>query len=446
MFTEKILKGDERSILIRKNIIGSLIIKGWSCIIQFLIVPITLLCLNQYEYGIWLTINSILVGIDSFDIGLGNGMRNKLAEDMAKKDYDNARKDVSTTFFMLIFIIVILLSFTFLFIYNVDVHNLLNIRREDVSNIDIMLYSVLTIVGTNFILKIVGNVYLALQLPAINNLIIVIGQTLSLIFVYIISNFHRDSLTLVAIAYTIAPLISYTIAFIVTFYIKYTHLCPSPRFFDRNKVKDLLGLGIEFFICQISTLVLMVSSNMIISKEISPTEVTPYQLAYRYFSIVLMIFAIISSPLWSATTDAYTKGDWTWIKKAVKKSNIILVGCAILLFCMVLFSKIFYSLWIGESVFIPTLLSILTSVYILVLVVSTCFSNIIFGIGKIRLITIVTLVQTIIFIPLCIALIRLWNIYGVLVALISVTMMCMITNIIQYHKISNNTAVGIWNK
>ena len=67
---KNILNGNQRSVLIKKNIIASLIIKGWNSIVLFLLVPVTLLCLNQYEYGVWLTISSVLVWIDQFDIGL----------------------------------------------------------------------------------------------------------------------------------------------------------------------------------------------------------------------------------------------------------------------------------------------------------------------------------------------------------------------------------------
>ena len=78
-----LFKGDQRTVLLLKNIIGSFVIKGWNCVVQLLLVPITLNCLTQYEYGIWLTINSILIWIDSFDIGLGNGLRNQLTQSLA---------------------------------------------------------------------------------------------------------------------------------------------------------------------------------------------------------------------------------------------------------------------------------------------------------------------------------------------------------------------------
>lgn len=89
-FIRKIFNGDERSVLVKKNIAGSVLIKGWSCVVQFLLVPVTLKCLNQYEYGIWLTISSILLWVDQFDIGLGNGLRNKLAEAIARNEFERA--------------------------------------------------------------------------------------------------------------------------------------------------------------------------------------------------------------------------------------------------------------------------------------------------------------------------------------------------------------------
>ena len=81
--------------LIKKNIASALLIKGWSCLIQFLVVPLSLNCLTKYEYGIWLTINSLLLGIDAIDVGLGNGLRNRLAQMMANGDKESARKQVS---------------------------------------------------------------------------------------------------------------------------------------------------------------------------------------------------------------------------------------------------------------------------------------------------------------------------------------------------------------
>ena len=64
-------------------------------------VPLTVSYVNKEQYGIWLTISSIVAWFNFFDAGLGNGLRNRLAESMAKDDLENARIYVSTTYFIL---------------------------------------------------------------------------------------------------------------------------------------------------------------------------------------------------------------------------------------------------------------------------------------------------------------------------------------------------------
>ena len=82
----------------QKNILGMLLIKICNIIINLAYVPLLINSLNQDRYGIWLTITTIVSWIAFFDIGLGNGLRNKLAESIACKDEINARKYVSTTY------------------------------------------------------------------------------------------------------------------------------------------------------------------------------------------------------------------------------------------------------------------------------------------------------------------------------------------------------------
>ena len=86
-----------------------MIFKGGTILISLILVPMTLSYLNPYEYGIWLTLSSTLAWIYTFDIGLGNGLRNKLTEALALNDLKLARIYVSTSF-------VIDISYRYLFI------------------------------------------------------------------------------------------------------------------------------------------------------------------------------------------------------------------------------------------------------------------------------------------------------------------------------------------
>lgn len=444
-FIRKIFNGDERSVLVKKNIAGSVLIKGWSCVVQFLLVPVTLKCLNQYEYGIWLTISSILLWVDQFDIGLGNGLRNKLAEAIARNEFERARRLVSTTFVMLTLIVIPIILVALLLIYNVDLYSFLNVDVKVVDNIkDVLILSV-AFVGATFIFKFIGNVYLGLQLPAINNLLVVSGQTLSLAGIFVISFFYDLSLLDVACIYTVSPLLVYLLSYPITF-TRYKFLSPSFKLFDRAELDGLFSLGIKFFFVQVAGLVIFATSNILISRLLSPSEVTPYQISYKYFSLTIMLFTLIAAPLWSATTDAYTKGDWDWINKMMKKMRKVMILFFILLFVMFVASELVYYIWVGRSVNIGYLLSALMALYMALLIFSTCYSNILFGIGKIRLITIVTVFQAIIYIPLAIFLGHRLGLYGIVLALLLVNMLCAVCNKIQFDKLSVGSAKGIWNK
>ena len=92
-----VLGSRNRKIVI--NVVASFAVKLLTILISLIIVPLTLTYLSSYEYGVWLTISSVLSWLDFFDVGLGNGLRNKLSESLAFGDIRSSRTYVSTTFF-----------------------------------------------------------------------------------------------------------------------------------------------------------------------------------------------------------------------------------------------------------------------------------------------------------------------------------------------------------
>ena len=105
-----------------------------------------------------------------------------------------------------------------------------------------------------------------------------------------------------------------------------------------------------------------------------------------------------------------------------------------------------YSVWIGDNVIIDFKLSALMAVYVAVLIFSTCYSNILFGIGKIYMITIVTVIEAVVYIPLALLLGNNFGLCGIVAALLLVNMLCAGCNKIQFRLLSTGMACGIWNK
>ena len=150
--------------------------------------------------------------------------------------------------------------------------------------------------------------------------------------------------------------------------------------------------------------------------------------------------------MWSAATEAYIKRDLKWIIASVKtmlKIAALLVGIIVL---MILFSGFVYNIWIGDKVSIPFSLSIISGVYMIILIFSTCFSTFIFGIGKLRLQLLNTLISGLLFIPFAYFMSEKLGITGVIVALCIVNIPALILNPIQFYKIIKGKAKGIWNR
>lgn len=440
------MKSDDRSRLVRRNILFSFLIKGWSGVIQLLLVPVTLFCLGNYENGIWMTISSILLWVDSLDIGIGNGLRNKLSGQIANNDYEKARESVSSAFFMLSLIIIPVAVVLILLINIADIYQILNINTTIVSNIPEVFSMCIALVCCTFIFKFIGNVYLGLQLPAVNNALVVGGQTLTLLGIYLLKWQDIHSLMAVALCYTLAPLIVYLIAYPITFGVYYPRLKPSLRYFNKQAIGELFNIGIKFFILQIAGVILFASSNALVSRLFSPDMVTPYQVAYRYFSVTMMLFTVIAVPFWSATTDAYVKKDFAWIERSMHKLHIILLGIMLLLLLMIAISQPVYKIWIGDRVEIPLQLSAAMALYIFIIICSLCYSYILNGIGLLNLQLLFTVGAAIAYFPLTWLFSKQFGVTGMVLALVLVNLPGAVVNRIQYKKTIKGTAKGLWRK
>ena len=78
--------GSSRSANLKKNVLASYCIKAVSILIGLVRVPLLLTYLDTEKYGVWLTIASMVMWIQHFDLGLGHGLRNKFAEAWALGD------------------------------------------------------------------------------------------------------------------------------------------------------------------------------------------------------------------------------------------------------------------------------------------------------------------------------------------------------------------------
>lgn len=441
-------QGHKRSLQAKQHILASILIKCVSIVISFVLIPLTLNYLNPVKYGIWLTITSVISWFAFFDLGLGNGLRNKLAEALAKDDKELARTYISTSYAILTLIIgIVYILFMIAFPF-INWTWILNTPPEMNGEINRLIFIVFSFFCLQFIIKLISMILKADQRPSISGGINTFASLLSLIIVFIITKTTEGSILWLSVGISAANIISPLVATVWFFSKDYKHLIPSFKYVNFKSAKDLMGLGLLFFIMQFAGLILFATDSFIIDQMYGPEEVTPYNIAFKYFSVITMGFTIITTPFWSAYTDAYHKKDFKWIKRITKKLStvwLLLVGAVLF---MLLFADFFYELWIGDKVKIPFILSLSMAAWILISTWTSIFGNFLSGVEKIRLSLYHSVIVIFLNVPLSIFLAKYLNLgsAGVIIA----TCICVLPQVIlhplQYRKIIQNKATGIWNK
>jgi len=448
LLTKFIDLNDKRSNILRKNIFGSFFLRIVDVLVDFLLVPISLAYLTQTDYGIWLTINSIVNWMNFFDIGISHGYRNKLAIALSNKDYTLAKTYTSTVYVIIGAISLVLGLICLLTIPFINWENMLN-TPTDYNNILTMVMLVVVASFTiRLTLKIITSVFLAHQMPFWRNLINTITKTLTLGLIVLAGYFTNKNLLVFALIQSLLPLLVLVISTILFFNKKYKYIRPNFSFFDKDVIKDLFGLGIKFFVIQLAATMLFTTDNVIIAHVLSPAHVAPYMITLKYFGAFSIIFAIIKTPYWSAFTDAYQKGDYKWIRKSISTLNYIwIAGVVFTLVLFIAFEKI-KIFWVGEDIQTPILLVCQCALFVLLQAYSSIYTSFLNGTGKVKLVMFTGILTLGINIPLSIYFAVNLNMgsAGILLATNCSLLLYIITRRIQYQKIINNRAYGIWNK
>lgn len=442
----KIFNGSQRDANIKKNIAGSLLIKGFSILTQLILVPLTLGYLNTDLYGIWLTVSSILLWLGFFDVGFTLGLRNKLSEALANGDIVRGQKLVSTTYVIMIVIFVPLCIILEFIVPFVNWSTLLNVPVAYNAIISQVMQVLVISFCLQMILNVLGTVLTSFQKVALSGAFPVIGNFLSVIVIYILTKTTLPSMLNLALTVSYLPIIVLAVSSAYMFRHSLASVSPKIKYVDFSLVKDLFSLGVKFFVIQIQMLVMYQATNILISNVSSPADVTAYNIAYRYIGTAMMLFTLVISPLWPAFTEAYTKSDFGWMQRTYKKMARLYRWVALLIILMVVCSPLVYRLWIGRVDVVPLSMSIMVGIYMLSSSWDSLQVNLINGIGKIKLQSYVTLIGLFLHIPLSLCLGKYIGALGVVSSMLLINLTYATFFTIQINKIINKNAIGIWDK
>jgi O-antigen/teichoic acid export membrane protein len=397
-------------------------------------VTVTLGFINEVYYSIWLTISSIVAWGNISDLGITNGLRNRIAHN--HNDNVSAVEDdisVSIRLFLLISVLILILSNLLLNIVPIEI--LFKDLTVDFEKVRATFWIAIIGFCVNFVLNIGKAISLGYQKSRVIGLAQVLVPICAIVGINISKVFMNGDIEV----YAFIMVLSQTIvnAFIFLWILKRENLNIKFQNISLKNGKDLYNLGIKFFVIQIVALVLFATDNIIISAFISAGEVAEYSIVYKVYSGLNTFFSILLIQLWSATTKAISKEKYDWVANKVKLLLKLLIPFAIIVILITLLFQDILSIWLDDQINVRNSLVLVNAAYSILVAWNGIFTNVMNGFSILKSQIIIGVFTALINIPLSLILaIRFeLGITGVLLATFICVSITAIVLPIQYGRI-----------
>ena len=204
-----------------------------------------------------------------------------------------------------------------------------------------------------------------------------------------------------------------------------------------------------FFVIQIAFIIQYQTANFIIAQNFGTEDVVSYNVVFKYFGLLEMISIIFVAPFWSASTEAFMKGDIPWIRSSIKhynRLNVLLAGGSII---MLLLASNVYELWLGKgTVDINFQLSLWGFLFFNVSIFSGKYVEFLNGISALRLQFFASMISPFVYVISALILIKYFHIgvHAVFIAAIIANFNGFVLAPLQYFQIIEKNKRGIWAK
>ncbi len=385
---------------ILKNIGAGFIFKMASIVLSFLYVPISRAYLGDLRYGVWATISSLVSWITLSDIGIGYGLRNRLTEALVKDNKEEAQRLISTAYRIMFWICALIFSLYFIISRVLDLGLVLNISIEG-EDTNLAITITMAFMCVNFWLGLINTALYALQKAAIPAGIGVADQIINISLLLLASKTIPVSLSLISIILGGSTLIT-RLATSVWVFQKYRFLRPKWNLYEKKYIKAITSFGLMLFVSQICSTVMNSTDNILISKFFGATNVTPYNTAYRLFQMFIMVNGIIITPMWSAFTLHCERKEYSWMKRGLRKMNIVNIFLSIAVGILVFLLPTFSDIWLQHHLDYDPLMLGLMAAYVIAMNYSCNYATLLNGVGDVKLSTLIAAIQAVLNIPLSI--------------------------------------------
>lgn len=373
--------GSARTGVYWRQVRGSTVFKAVAVGASFLTLPYTIQFLGAESFGIWATMLTLISWVMLFDIGIGNSLKNKLSEAFAVGNTEAASSLVSTAYIVIGFISALLFLFFSVASFYIPWQSVFNSKAIEPQRLQAAVVLLMFFICVNFWLSLISQIYHSLQKSAMTVFGQLISNAVALVLVFILYKFFDSDIVYMVISYGFALVLA-NLSLTFLLFRERRSLIPRFRFFSTTKIKGLLNLGLRFFVIQVAALVIFMTDKILITQLLGPAAVMPYEVLFKLFSVFTILHNLILVPLWPAYTDAYAKGDFSWISAQLKRQMKIAFALFGGAFIMLIIGPYITELWIGKDFYVPFSSYFIFVIFIVVSVWNNVFAYYMNAINK----------------------------------------------------------------
>lgn len=349
----KRLWANENNRIILRNMLGAFVVRGGALVLSLYTMPAYMRYFgDQQVLGLWFTMLSVLSWVLTFDLGIGNGLRNHLVRTLAAHEYAEAKRYISSAYVCVGLVVAAVLVVAYVVFPWIDWNGLFGVGADAIApgQLRQAVWIVFAGLMLQFFLRLITSILYAMQRSALNNLLTLISS--ALILGYVLTAQPADPATdliRLSVANVVAMNLPLLAATVVVFITTLKDCRPRLRCTRRRYMQAVLKLGGMFFWTQVVYMLIHNTNEFLITGLTAAEHVVEYQVYHKLFTLIGTVFTLALTPVWSAVTKAVAQREYSWVQRLYRILCLLAGLASVGELLLVPLTQVAVNLWLGDQ-------------------------------------------------------------------------------------------------
>ena len=384
--------------------------QGLTLVTGLVSIPLTVRYLGPPQYGVWVTLSTVITWLGVSDIGFGSALVNALAEADGADDRHKARGLVATAFWAMVLVALLVMTGGLIIATKADVAHLLGAGTA-IDEMELRSATAVAVIlfGLSFPTGLVDSIYRGYQEGYKAQTWGIAGSLLSLVALLAVVQ-QRGGLPLLVMALMGSRTLVRFANIGYALLIERPWLLPVPTAFASIHLGRLWRLGSYYLVQQVGNIAMFQAQPLIIAHLNGPLGVGQFNVAYKLMTLPQQLMIVLFAPLIASYGEAVARNDWNWIRATAIWTTVAGSGLGLILTTtLVVVAPILIPYWTGPDMFAGVSLIIWLAVFVVASGLATPISVLLQGLERAQALAALTIGNGIATIGLSLWLVRAYG-------------------------------------